>query len=558
MRRARTTTAVAVALAASLAASLAAAAPAAADPRTPPAPDDALADFHGQEVDWGPCEEDVLRPLECAGIEVPLDYTDPGGARATIAVSRRAASDPDRRRGILLTNPGGPGQPGRTVPLSSAESSAHGILGDERVAEVYDLIGMDPRGTGASTPRLDCGTDYEITPPRPDDADFSRLTRSAIAYQRACAQADGAVRRHMTTANTARDMDVVRAALGEERINYLGWSYGTYLGAVYGSLFPERLDRSVLDSAVHPDGIWRDVFTLQAPAYSANVERYTRWLAEHDDVYELGSTPEEVLAVFEETSWRLAEDPREDVPGRPEGVAFGQADWDYFVGTAARYQGYWDLFTVDVAILAHDRPFPRSAAPAAAEADPEPASDPLAGNIDLQTAVLCEAEWPGRLPDYYADMRRVREEHPYGVGAYWHAPHPCAFDSSEPAEPLVELERDGHPAGLVVAGEFDPQTAYEGAPVLADRLGAGLVTVEDEGGHGFYGVAELDCVTGAVDAYLVDGAAPEDLTCQGMPVPDPRAPSTLSAPDGDSAAGEGVARAWAERERPVLGVPAAR
>ncbi|GAB2489643.1 hypothetical protein GCM10026982_12440 [Nocardiopsis aegyptia] len=98
----------------------------------------------------------------------------------------------------------------------------------------------------------------------------------------------------------------------------------------------------MLDSAVHPDGVWRDVVTLQAPAYpAANVERYARWPAEHDDVYELGSTPEEVVAAFEETSWRPAEDPREDVSGRPEGVAFGQADWDDFVGTAARYQGYW-------------------------------------------------------------------------------------------------------------------------------------------------------------------------------------------------------------------------
>ena len=559
MHGARTTTAVAVALAAALTASLAAAAPATADPRTPPAPDDALADFHDQEVDWNQCEEDALRTLECADIQVPLDYTDPGGARATVAISRRTAADPDHRRGILLTNPGGPGAPGRTVPVSPDESSDYGFLGDERVAEVYDLIGMDPRGSGASTPRADCGTEYELTPTRPADADFSRLTRSAIAYQRACAQADGDLRTHLTTANTARDMDVVRATLGEERINYLGWSYGTYLGAVYGSLFPDRLDRSVLDSAVHPDGIWRDVFTLQAPAYSANVERYARWLADHDDLYELGSTQEEVMAAFEETSWRLLEDPREDVPGHPEDAAFGQNDWDAFIGTVARYQGYWEMFAVDTVILVHDRPFPEPAPAVAAEPAPGSEPDPLTGNLDLQTAVLCEVEWPGRLSDLYADMRRVREEHPYGVGAYWHGPHPCAFDSSEPAEPLVELERDGYPAGLVVGAEFDPQTAYEGAPVLAERLGAALITVEDEGGHGFYGVAELDCVTRAVDAYLVDGAAPEDLTCQGMPISDPRANGTLSTPDEDSgAAGEGVARAREEQEAPPLGVPVLR
>ncbi|KOX24348.1 alpha/beta hydrolase [Nocardiopsis sp. NRRL B-16309] len=544
-------------MAASLAASLAAAAPAAADPR--PAPDDALAAFHDQEVDWTRCEEDVLRTLECADIEVPLDYADPGGARATVAVSRRTASDPDRRRGVLLTNPGGPGGPGRIVPVSPAETGGAGIIGGERVAEVYDLIGMDPRGTGASTPRLDCGAEYPMAPPRPDDSEFSGLTRGVIAYQRACAQADGDLRPHMTTANTARDMDVVRAALGEERINYIGWSYGTYLGAVYGSLFPDRLDRSVMDSAVHPGGIWRDVFTLQAPAYSRNVERYTAWVAEHDDVYGMGATPEEVVAVFEETSRRLAEEPRDDVPGLPEGGAYGDDEWDFLVGVAARYQGQWDVFTGDLAYFVHDVPFPE--APVAAD-DPAPAPEPapeLTGNTDLLTAVLCEADWPERLSDYYRDMRRVREDHPFGVGVVWHAPHPCAFDSSAPAEPLVELERDGYPAGLVIAAEFDTQTAYEGGPALADRLGAALLTVEDEGGHGFYGVAGLDCVTRAVDAYLVDGEAPGDLACPGTPVPDPRANGTLSAPGGDpDTAGAAIARARADREAPPLGVPVVR
>ncbi|WP_304453824.1 alpha/beta fold hydrolase [Nocardiopsis sp. YSL2] len=559
MRGARTNTAVAVALAASLAASLTAA-PAAADPLTPPTPDDALADFHDQEVDWTRCEEEVLQTLECADIEVPLDYTDPEGPRATVAISRRVASDPDRRRGILLTNPGGPGGAGRIVPVSPAEANGSGILGDDRVAEVYDLIGMDPRGTGASSPRLDCGAALPLVPPRPDDSEFSGITRGTIAYQRACDQADGDLRPHMTTANTARDMDVVRAALGEETVNYLGWSYGTYLGAVYGSLFPGRLDRSVLDSAVHPDRIWRDVFTLQAPAYSRNVERYTAWVAEHDDLYDMGATPEEVVAAFEETSRRLEEDPREDVPGLPEGQAYDNDDWDFIVGVAARYQGDWDVFTRDLAYFVHDEPFPEAAVAAADDPEPAPEPDPaLTGNTDLLTAVLCEADWPGRLSGYYRDMRGVREDHPFGIGVLWHAPQPCTFDTGAPVEPLVDLERDGHPAGLVIAAEFDTQTAYEGGPALADRLDAPLLTVEDEGGHGFYGVAGLDCVTEAVDAYLVDGAEPEDLSCQGRPVPDPRAGHTFSAPDGDSdAVGGAIARARAEREAPPLGLPTVR
>uniref|UniRef100_UPI0003728213 alpha/beta fold hydrolase n=1 Tax=Nocardiopsis lucentensis TaxID=53441 RepID=UPI0003728213 len=464
---------------------------------------------------WAPCEEPILAGLECADVQAPLDYANPDGERVTIAISRERAADPERRRGILLTNPGGPGGTGRTLPL--ADDPERGIyygLGDERVAEVYDVIGMDPRGSGASTPRMECEVSQTAIVPRPDDADFSRITREAIAAERACQQADGATRPYMTTANTARDMDVIRAALGEERLNYFGVSYGTYLGAVYGSLFPDRLDRSVLDSSVHPDGIWRDVFTRMAPAYTANVERYTPWIAERDDVYGMGSTPEEVVATFEETSRRLRENPRDDVPGLPPGETFGTADFDFAVGYYARFQSEWDVSASVLWYLVHDEPFPPSAGAAAAE---EPEYESF--NAGLLIAVQCEAEWPDRISGYYRDMREVREEHPFGLGAYQHQPQPCTFASYDPVEPLVDLERDGHPAGLVIAGEFDANTAYDGGPAMAERLDNPLITVADDGGHGFYSMPGMSCVTDAVDAYLVDGAAPEEATCPGLPRP---------------------------------------
>ncbi|WP_232831949.1 alpha/beta fold hydrolase [Nocardiopsis sp. FIRDI 009] len=499
---------------------LVAASPAAADPTDP------LAEFHGQEVVWTPCEEPILAGLECAEVEAPLDYARPDGARVTIAISRRRATDPERRRGILLTNPGGPGGTGRVLPVTPDPDRGIGFgLGGERIAEVYDVIGMDPRGSGASSPRLDCGVD-DIglsSPPRPDDGDFSGITRAAITAERACDRADGDVRPFMTTANTARDMDVIRAALGEDGLNYLGYSYGTYLGAVYGSLFPDRLDRSVLDSAVRPEGFWRGVFTQMAPAYTRNVERYTPWVAQHDDVYGLGSTSAEVLAAFEETSRSLERAPRTDVPGYPDGYAFTNDDFDFLVGQVARFQGQWDVTTGLLAHFAHDIPFPPTAAPTTQEPDYQ------VSNPSLTIAVICEAEWPGRLSRYYADMREVREAHPFGVGAAWHAPTPCSFTSDDPVEPLVELERDGYPVGLVVAGEFDTQTPHASGVAMSERLGHRLVTVTDEGGHAFYGMPGMSCVTDAVDAYLVDGAAPEDVTCAGLPRPAAAADQPLAA-----------------------------
>ncbi|MFD6095895.1 alpha/beta fold hydrolase [Nocardiopsis flavescens] len=517
---------IAGALVSALTLSLAAAAPAAAEPADP------LSAFHGQEVAWAPCEERLLEGLECAWIEVPLDYGDPGGERASVAISRHTATDPGRRRGILLTNPGGPGGAGRYMAIEPRPDLGIDYgLGAQRVAEVYDVIGMDPRGGGASTPYLDCGTDLPLPPPRPDDGEFSAVTRTAIAAQRSCERAHGDLIPYMTTANTARDMDVVRAALGEERISYYGASYGTYLGAVYGSLFPERLDRSVLDSAVLPEGMWRDLFRTQKEGYTANVDRYTEWVAERHGSYGFGSTPQEVLATVEETRARLEEEPRYDVPGLPEGTPFTADDFDMYVGMMSRNQGIWDLVSLELGYFVDGRPFPGFEAPGFPDPEVELSND------SLLMAVLCEAEWPSRPSEYYADMREAREHHPYGVGAFWDSPQPCAFASRAPAEPLVELERDGYGPGLVIAAEYDANTVYEGGPLMAERLDNPLLTITDEGGHGFYGFPGHDCATAAVDAYLVDGAAPGDTTCAGIPRPRDAAPSAQAR----SAVGEAVA-----------------
>ncbi|WP_223830539.1 alpha/beta fold hydrolase [Nocardiopsis quinghaiensis] len=493
-----------------LAVSLAAASPAAADPPDSPADESALAGFHEQELAWAPCTEEALQGLECAGVEVPLDYSDPGGERVTVAISRARASDPDRRRGILLTNPGGPGGHGRYMPLPLDPQTGTGFLGGSRASEVYDVIGMDPRGTGGSSPRIVCDTLPPPLYPRPNDEEISGATRAAINYQRSCEQEYGDLLTHMTTADTARDMDVIRAALGEEQTNYLGYSYGTYLGAVYGSLFPERLDRSVLDSAVSPDGIWRDAFLEQAPAYSANMDRYTAWLAEHDDTFGFGATQEEVYATIDATSERLREEPSRS---HPAVELYDNHMFDMEVGYHSRFQASWNFLATYLGFFVNDQPVPEGFASISLFAPVEREIS----TVGLQTAVLCEAEWPTRVSQYHADAREYREEHPYGSGAYWAVPQPCTFSTLDRPEPPVELERDGYSEALVIAGEFDANTYYEGGVAMAERLDSALLTVAGSGGHGFYVPEGLDCVTEAVDAYLVDGKGPEDLTCQGRP-----------------------------------------
>jgi pimeloyl-ACP methyl ester carboxylesterase len=520
-----------VATATGLALSLTAVLPAAADPvddtspGTPasvpvsgyPVDEAALAPFHDQEVVWAVCTEPPLAEddLECAEFEVPLDYADPTGDRVTIAVSRAGATDPEERLGVLLTNPGGPGGTGRLLAGMLSGTSVHGV---------YDLIGMDPRGTGASSP-LDCGTDYPMIVPRPTDAEITADTRAKIQYARACDAAEGDRFPHMTSANTARDMDVLRAVLGEEQINYVGYSYGTYLGPVYGSLFPERLNLSVLDSSVHPDQVWREIFLEQAPAASANVERYTEWLAGHDDVYGLGTDPEGIVDLFDQTSAKLREEPRE-VPGIE--VPVDGALFDSLVASVARFQGYWDVETWLLQILITGDPFPESPVePAEVPAEEEV----FEMNMDLFSAVVCEAEWPDRISEYHVRAREYRDAHPYGTGALWATPQACTFTQNQPTEPTVELVRDGYPEALVIAADHDANTHYAGGPAMADQLDSSLLTVTDEGGHGFFlipdpytGELGYPCVNETVEAYLIGGEAPNDSECAGIPRPDSPAP----------------------------------
>ncbi|RKT53242.1 alpha/beta hydrolase [Saccharothrix australiensis] len=479
---------------------------------------DPLAPFTGQQLTWKACHDG----LECADLVLPLDYTRPAADRISLHISRRKATDPARRRGILVLNPGGPGGSGITMPKFLAKSAA---------AAVYDLIGFDPRGVGGST-ELNCrtGPGFAVADTRPIDADFPKWAAEARAAEDACQRAGGGIRPHVNTPNTARDMDVVRAVLGEEKLNYLGYSYGTYLGAVYGSLFPDRLDRNVLDSAVHPEWVWREQFRAQAVAYRRNVEQWADWVAARNDRFGLGTTAKEVLGVVERIAARLAEHP----VGEQTRTAFDAA-----VGVGARYRPLWSEIAATVQQLKGD---PAATAESGLVMARAARKELRSGVFDT---VTCEADWPTDVQTYFEDMRVFRERYPYGFGVARAAPTTCTFRSFTPPEPPVELRRDGYPIGVVVQAEGDTQTQYESGPAMASRLGHSLITVRDEGRHGIYGGANK-CVNAAVDRYLVDGVLPDSSSaCPGDPRPvtdkPPSAAFVQSYLDG-----RGIA-AWTER-----------
>ena len=249
---------------------------------------------------WGPCSDPNLQAFnaQCGLLSVPLDYGNPSGTRIQLAVSRIPHTS-SNYQGVILTNPGGPGGSGLGLnPFLIAQFQADGY-GD--AAGDYDWIGFDPRGVGSSIPAISCDPNY-LGPDRPIYIPFTHqllttwLSRSQ-GYARDCASqgpAQTALLKHMTTADSARDMDSIRQALGQPQINYYGYSYGTYLGQVYGTLFPSHVRRMILDSNVDPRGVWYQDNLDQDVAFNRNINIWFGWLAQYNSIYHLGATEQAV------------------------------------------------------------------------------------------------------------------------------------------------------------------------------------------------------------------------------------------------------------------------
>lgn len=479
---------------------------------------------------WEECPNAAqLDPRQrCASLTVPLDYAAPGGATIEIAVSRIQSATPAARRGVLLYNPGGPGSSGINGPTRLAAALPPAVL------ERYDLVGFDPRGINFSAP-VSCALApadqdvFKFIPYPAPDLDIAGNVAYARRAAAGCGAASGDLLAHVTTANTARDMDGIRAALGEPAISYLGYSYGTYLGAVYASLFPQRTDRFVLDSNVHPRRIWRDTFAAWGPAVEIAFDGFARWASERDATYGLGATPAAVHAKAVELALELERDPwphpggilidgttlREVIrndglrndrafPALAELLAMIDAretsDDAAAAGRVQRLLG--ELRGVDAAQPAHG----------GVAAYPTPPEDnPFASTW----AVVCgDADWPSDPAVYQRDVRAFDELFPlHGRAAanIW----PCAFWPVEPREPAVAVGALTGGQALVVQSVRDPATPLDGGIAMRAELGsrARLVTVED-GAH----VVAFNAINGCADAhaatFLTTGALPrKDAHC---------------------------------------------
>ncbi|MFF0215480.1 alpha/beta hydrolase [Streptomyces vinaceus] len=463
------------------------------------------AEYTPQKPAWQRCSTDQPASYECATIKVPLDYRRPQGRTIDLAISRIKSENPAKRHGAMLLNPGGPGGPGLDLPLMMD------ALMPKDVRDQYDLIGFDPRGVGASTP-ITCGmTDTEQNFDRPyKEETFPADVAWARTVADKCREKSGSVLPFITTRNTARDMDAIRAALGEKKISYVGYSYGTYLGAVYTQMFPQRSDRFVLDSGVDPQRIWRGMIQVWATEAEPAFKRWTQWTAERSADYGLGDTPDAVSKTFWDLVARANEHPIEFEGTKLTGDDIRTARGLFFYPSQAAPLVKLLKDAADGKPVRPTEPQLRLLKPTAGAG---PASDN--GTAVFWSVVCGDTEWP-RYPEQY-EREAVKDKAEYPLyGDFASNIKPCAY-WQRPIEPPTAMKTRTNV--LTVQNEWDSQTPLVSGQGLHKALGGSRMVLALGGeGHGVYLADPNSCANATVNSYLATGKLPaRDVTCRTNP-----------------------------------------
>ncbi|MFG2134323.1 alpha/beta hydrolase [Streptomyces sp. NPDC048751] len=455
---------------------------------------------------WTDCAGGSLDPRQqCATLKVPMDYAHPGGRTIDLAISRIPSEKPAVRRGALVLIPGGPGG------SSLGDPSGKGQKLPQEVRDAYDLIGFAPRGMAPST-SVSCGLDHAdlaVSKLRPWPAPDGSVTGNMVTARRtadACARNGGELIRHISTVDNARDLDRVRAALGERRISAWGVSYGTYVGAVYGELFPHRTDRVVLDSNDDPDP------TRVARGWLAGHERgvedtfpdFAAWASAPGNPDRLARTAAEVRPLFLRLAARLEREPIPWPGANPEelnGNVLRQTMLDSLYNPG-RYPALAKL------MVAADK----------GTVPPAPASPPesvLQNVTAVGAGTLCnDVAWPRSAATYQKGVDASRKAYPLTAGMPRNA-MVCAAWPYAPRRAPVRITDRGPSNVLLVQNERDVATPLSGALRLRAALGdrAVMVTVNSTG-HDAYLANGNACGDDTVSRFLATGERPEeDVYC---------------------------------------------
>jgi pimeloyl-ACP methyl ester carboxylesterase len=471
----------------------------------PPVPPD-LGSFYGQKLTWKGCGGD----FQCSRLTVPVDYGDPDGETLQLAVIRMRATDQSDRIGSLVINPGGPGGSGITYARA-----ARAVI-SERVREHYDVVGFDPRGVGESDP-VQCLTDRETdtlvaADPTPDDgAEVARTVELMKGLAAGCDKRTGALLAHVGTKDAARDIDVLRGALGDRRLYYLGKSYGTFLGATYAEEFPENVGRMVLDGAIDPALSGEEVDLGQAKGFEQATRAFVADCVRGRSC-PLGSDLDRGMARLRDLLHELdaAPLPTND-PSRPLTEGLGSLG----IAVAMYDEGYWPTLRA-----ALSQAFGGDGSALLQLADVYTDRDSKGHYTSNQNTVIYAVNCLDR--PYHGDDPVAEAKHDvttfskqaptWGAFLAW-SELPCAYWPVKPDTSPAPIVAAGSGPIVVVGTTRDPATPYAWAQGLADELENGHLLTYDGDGHTAYRRGSR-CIDKAVDAYLLRGDVPKDgLRC---------------------------------------------
>ncbi|MFJ8822939.1 alpha/beta hydrolase [Streptomyces sp. NPDC102467] len=485
-------------------------------------------------VSWQKCGTTEYPTLQCASLKVPLDHDRPRGRQITLALSR-VPHTAKTYQGPLLVNPGGPGGSGLSLAGFVASSLPR------TVAAQYDVIGFDPRGVGRSRPALDCKPGH-FRPVRPPSVPKSQAIEGAniqraTSFAQACGKKYPDLLPFIDTVGTVRDMDAIRAALGAKKLNYFGYSYGTYLGAVYAKYFPQRVRRLVLDSIVDPEGVWYQDNLGQDLAFNARQQAFLAWVAKYDVTYKLGKDPAQV-----EAKWYAM---RDALAKKPAGKKVGAAELEDTYLPGGYYNGYWPhLAEAFAAYVNAKNPDPL------VEAYTNFAAVDTSGDngYSVYSAVQCrDAQWPRNWNQWRDDNWATHEKAPFSTwnNAWYNAP--CAFWPTGTLHP-PHVANAALPPVLLFQATEDGATPFEGGVRMHRLLRGSSLVVEEGGGNHGVTLSGNACLDKHLATYLASGKVPrgggeDDAVCKKLPDPKPpnaKAASPVSATPGGGATLHGL------------------
>jgi pimeloyl-ACP methyl ester carboxylesterase len=462
-----------------------------------------LAQYYAQRLDWQPCNT----YFECARLLVPFDYARPAWRRFSLPVIKLPAADPSERIGALVINPGGPGGSGVQYALSARSGEFTSAVLDR-----FDIVGFDPRGVGGSEPAVHCMSGpqldkYFATDGTPaTSAQFATLVSESKLYASQCAKQAADLLPYVGTVNAAKDMDVLRAALGESALTYLGKSYGTVLGASYAQQFPSRVRALVLDGAVNPSLTGLQLDVAQASGFESAFGQFAAWCVTQSGCpfgTDVSDAVPKVAGLLAAANTHPLGNLLDD--GQPADGAMLLTG----IAAALYLREEWPLLktALSSAFSADDGTVLVELANFLMERNPNGTYSNLS---DAEMSVDCiDRPWPRSLAQWRAAAAAAARSAPlFGASLVWGS-LPCAY-WPVPAS-VMRVRAAGAPPILVVGDLHDPATPYQWAIGLAHDLASGVLLGWNGEGHTSY-MEGSTCVDDTVDAYLISLRTPHSGT----------------------------------------------